>query len=58
MERSVYHVVTDGVNLAPLDYHTGIVGSAAPGFAKTLAYKYSQMPASAVKEDFETNHQR
>lgn len=58
MERSVYQGVRGGVTLAPLDYRTGIVGSATPKFAKTLAWKYSQMPAPAVKEDFETNHQR
>ena len=58
LERSVYQGVRGGVTLAPLDYRTGIVGSATPKFAKTLAWKYSQMPAPAVKEDFETNHQR
>ncbi|WP_257295112.1 hypothetical protein [Endozoicomonas sp. YOMI1] len=57
MERSVYQGVR-GVKLAPLDLPTGIVGSATPKFAKTLAWKYSQMPAPAVKEDFATNHQR
>ena len=58
MERSVYQGVRGGVTLAPLDLRTGIVGSATPKFAKTLAWKYSQMPAPAVKEDFATNHQR
>ena len=58
MERSVYQGVRGGATLAPLDYQTGIVGSATPKFAKTLAWKYSQMPAPAVKEDFETNYQR
>ncbi|WP_257265037.1 hypothetical protein [Endozoicomonas sp. ONNA2] len=58
MERSVYQGVRGGVTLAPVDLRTGIVGSATPKFAKTLAWKYSQMPAPAVKEDFATNHQR
>ena len=58
MERSVYQGVRGGSTLAPLDLRAGIVGSATPKFAKTLAWKYSQMPAPAVKEDFETNHQR
>ncbi|WP_422132922.1 hypothetical protein [Endozoicomonas sp. ALD040] len=58
MERSVYQGVRGGSTLAPIDLRTGIVGSATPKFAKTLAWKYSQMPAPAVKEDFETNHQR
>ncbi|USE35203.1 hypothetical protein [Endozoicomonas sp. SCSIO W0465] len=58
MERSVYQGGRGGVTLAPLDLRTGIVGSATPKFAKTLAWKYSQMPAPAVKEDFATNHQR
>ncbi len=58
MERSVYQGVRGGVTLAPLDLRTGIVGSTTPKFAKTLAWKYSQMPAPAVKEDFATNHQR
>ena len=47
MERSVYQGVRGGATLAALDYHTGIVGSATPRFAKTLAWKYSQMPAPA-----------
>ena len=55
MERSVYQGVRGGVTLAPLDHRAGIVGSATPKFAKTLAWKYSQMPAPAVKEDFATN---
>lgn len=58
MERSVYQGVRGGATLAPLDHCTGIIGSATPKFAKTLAWKYGQMPAPAVKEDFETNHQR
>ncbi|USE34648.1 hypothetical protein [Endozoicomonas sp. SCSIO W0465] len=40
MERSVYQGVRGGVTLAPLDLRTGIVGSATPKFAKTLAWKY------------------
>jgi len=58
MERAVYQGVRGGSTLAPLDLRAGIIGSATPKFAKTLAWKYSQMPAPAVKEDFEANHQR
>ncbi|MBO9484767.1 ISKra4 family transposase, partial [Salinisphaera sp. G21_0] len=58
MERSVYQGVRGGSTLAPIDLRAGIVGSATPKFAKSLAWKYSQMPAPAVKEDFEINHQR
>ncbi|WP_067517745.1 ISKra4 family transposase [Endozoicomonas ascidiicola] len=57
-KRSVYQGVRGGVTLSPLDIDAGIVGSATPKFAKSLAWKYSQMPAPAVKEDFEANHQR
>ena len=32
MERSVYQGVRGGATLAPLDYRTGIVGSATPKF--------------------------
>lgn len=58
VERSVYQGTRGGTTLAPLDIQAGIIGSATPKFAKTLAWKYSQMPAPAVKEDFATNHQR
>ena len=58
MERAVYQSVRGECTLAPLDLRTGIIGSAKLKFSKTLAWKYSQMPAPAVKEDFETNHQR
>ncbi|MES9943302.1 MAG: ISKra4 family transposase, partial [Candidatus Thiodiazotropha sp. 6PLUC7] len=58
MKRSVYQGVRGGSTLAPLDFRAGIIGSATPKFAKSLAWKYSHMPAPAVKEDFEANHQR
>ncbi len=58
LERSVYQGVRGGSTLAALDLRAGIIGSATPKFAKSIAWKYSQMPAPAVKEDFETNHQR
>lgn len=44
MERSVYQGVRGCMTFSPLDHRTGIVGSATPKFAKTLAWKYSQMP--------------
>ncbi len=54
----MYQGIRGGVTFSPLDHRTGIVGPATPKFARTLAWKYSQMPAPALKEDFETNHQR
>lgn len=45
--------------MIPLEGRARIVGgNATPKFAKMVSWKYAQLPASKVAEDFELNHSR
>jgi len=56
--RHVYQTNKGGKTFCPLENSARIVGSATPFFAKQISYKYSDLGASRVSEDFSENHSR
>jgi hypothetical protein len=56
--RHVYQHSGGGATRCPLDDRAGIILSATPKFAKTVASKYAEFGSSRVQEDMAANHGR
>lgn len=58
IERNVYQSSSGGKQYIPMEFGASIIGTNTPLFAKTLAWKYANLPSQRVKEDLEQNHFR
>ena len=58
IQRHVYQTSAGGSTRAPLDERAGLVGSCTPLFARVLASKAAEMPATVAAKDLARNHFR
>lgn len=58
IKRHVYQRAGGGKTFVPLEERARLVGDTTPRFAKMVAHKYANGPATQVREDLMANHGR